>query len=180
MLPIRSVDTAGKSRFAAKESKTSSTDEYYAKAETIATNRLIDVVATRRMHSQLRMDIHRAFLHLQQDELVLVDPPRIWKDAKATAGRDSAKLWRTKRVLYGGTKAPEERLELFGKVLEELVGLVRSKSAPDFFRTSNGQVVTELHMCDMHASGPCDALEKLEGDSSERASVKHTEESETL
>ena len=75
----------------------------------MATNRLIDVVATRRMHSLLRMDIHRAFLHLQQDELVLVDPPRIWKDAKATAGRDSAKLWRMKRVLYGGTKAPRRK-----------------------------------------------------------------------
>ena len=30
VLPICSVDTAGKSGFAAKESKTSSTDEYYA------------------------------------------------------------------------------------------------------------------------------------------------------
>ena len=41
-------------------------------------------------------------------------------------------------------------------------------------------------MCDMHASGPCDALEKLEGDMQcERASVQHAvifraEESETL
>ena len=63
--------------------------------------------------------------------------------------------------------------------------MVRSKCAPDFFRSSNGQVVTELHMGDMHASGPCDTLEKLEGDCSERASVKHAMifrvgESETL
>ena len=79
----------------------------------------------------------------------------------------------------------EKWLELSGNVLEESAGTVRSKCAPDFFRSSNGQVVTELHIGDMHASGPCDTLEKLEGDCSERASVKHAMifragESETL
>ena len=51
--------------------------------------------------------------------------------------------------------------------------LVRSQSALDFFRSSNGQVVTELHISEMHASGPGDTLEKLEGESGERTSVKH-------
>ena len=79
----------------------------------------------------------------------------------------------------------EKWLELSGNVLEESAGTVRSKCAPDFFRSSNGQVVTELHMGDMHASGPCDTLEKLEGDCSGRAIVKHAMlfragESETL
>ena len=127
---------------------------------------------------------HRAFPHLLQVELVLVDPPRIWKDAKATAGRDSAKLWRMRRVLCGRTKAPREWLECFGKVLEESAGMVRGKRAL-LFRSSIGQVVTELHMGDMRESGPCDALEKLEGDSSGRAIVTHAmisraRESETL
>ena len=105
VLPTRSVDTVGKSPFVAKESKTLSTDENYAQTTTMATNRLIDVVATRRKHLLLGMDSHRAFLHLEQDELVSVVPPRIWKDAKAPSGRDSAKLWRMKRILYGCTKA---------------------------------------------------------------------------
>ena len=160
MLPARSVDTVGKSRFVAMESKTWSTDENYAQAKTMATNRLIDVVATRRKHLLLGMDSHRAFLHLEQDELVSVVPLRIWTDAKASAGGDSAKLWRMKRVLYGYTKGLREWLELFGKVLKESAGLVRSQSAPDFFRSFNGQVVTELHMGDVHASEPCDTLEK--------------------
>ena len=90
-----------------------------------------------------------------------VVPPRIWTDAKASAGRDSAMLWRMKRVLHGCTKALRGWLVFFGKVLEESAGLVRSKCAPDFFRSSNGQVFTELHTGDMHASGPCDALEEL-------------------
>ena len=88
---------------------------------------------------------------------MLVDPLGIWKDAKAAAGRDSAMLWRMKRVLCGGTRAPREWLQLFGKVLGVSAGLVRSKSALDFFRTSNRQVVAELHMGGMHASGLCDA-----------------------
>ena len=122
MLPTRSVDTGGKSRFVAMESKTWSTDENYAQAKTMATNRLIDVVATTRKHLLLGMDSHRALLHLKQDELVSVVPPRIWTDAKASAGGDSAMLWRMKCVLYGCTKALREWLELFGKVLEESAG----------------------------------------------------------
>ena len=77
---------------------------------------------------------HRAFLHLEQDELVLVDLLRMWNDAKAAAGRDPAKSWRMKRVLYGRTKAPREWLELFGIVIEESAGMARSKRAPDFFQ----------------------------------------------
>ena len=69
---------------------------------------------------------HRVFLHLLQVELVLVDPHRMWNYAKAAAGRDSAKSWRMKRVLYGRTKAPREWLELFSKVLEESAGMVRT------------------------------------------------------
>ena len=64
VLPTRSVDTVGKSRFVAKEPKTWSTDENYAQAMTMATNRLIDVVATRRKHLLLGIDSHRALLHL--------------------------------------------------------------------------------------------------------------------
>ena len=56
----------------------------------MATNRLIDVVATRRKHLLYGVDIHRAFLHLEQDELVLVDPPRTRKDAKAAAGLNAS------------------------------------------------------------------------------------------
>ena len=166
------MDTAGKARFVATEFKTRSTEEYNAHATTVATNCLIDVVATRRKHSRLATDISRAVHRLEEDELVLVDPPKMWKEAEAAAGRASTRSWRIRSVLYGSRKAPREWLELFGTVLEEPAGLVRSKTAPHFFRSPNGQVVAQLHMDDVHASGPDDDLEKLEGDVSARVTVR--------
>ena len=77
MLPTRFVDTAGKARFVANEFETWSTDEYDAQATTMATHRLIDVVARRRKHSWVAVDIHRAFLYFEMGELLLVDPSQI-------------------------------------------------------------------------------------------------------
>ena len=71
----RFVDTAGKSRFVAKEFLSRTTDEYNAQETTMATNRVIDMVVTRRRHARMIMDVHRDFRHLEEDWLVLVDPP---------------------------------------------------------------------------------------------------------
>ena len=45
------------------------------------------------------MDVHRAFRHLVEDELVLVDPPQIWERCgSCRAGRNPARLWRKTSV----------------------------------------------------------------------------------
>ena len=38
------------------------------------------------------MDVHRAFLHLVEDKLVVVNPPEFLKDADAAAAREPARL----------------------------------------------------------------------------------------
>ena len=71
VLSTGSVEKAGKALSVAKHFEAWSTDEYFAQATTMATHRLIDVVAMRRKHSRLVMDIRRASLHLEEEELVL-------------------------------------------------------------------------------------------------------------
>ena len=80
VLATHFVDTEGTSRFVAKEFNTGATDEFYAKATTMTTNKLIDIIATKRCHARLVMDISRAFLHLEEKETVLVEPPKMWKE----------------------------------------------------------------------------------------------------
>ena len=67
-LRTRFVDTEGKSRFVAKEFNTGATDEFFAQASTMSTGRLVDVLASHRRHSRLVLDVHRAFLHLVEDD----------------------------------------------------------------------------------------------------------------
>ena len=85
VLSTRFVETSGKPSSVAKEF-TWTTDEYNTQATTIATIRVIDLVVTRWRHARMSMGVHRAFLHLVEDELDWVDPPQIWKDAEAAAG----------------------------------------------------------------------------------------------
>ena len=182
ILGTRFVDTDEKSRFVAKEFDTGPTDQFYAQATTMTTNRLVDVLATKRGHGRLIMDIHRAFLHLVEDELVLVEPPDIWKQEEIAAGRDGTQLWRTKKILYGGRKAPKAWLDFFGALLVEKAGLVQSRSAPQFFRDTQGDMLLELHMDDLHAEGPDNILDDLAEvvketfQSSTRCSSEHVNE----
>ena len=170
-LRTRFVDTEGKSRFVAKEFNTGATDEFFAQAS----GRLVDVLASHRRHSRLVLDVHRAFLHLVEDEIVLVDPPALWKEQEEAAGRDSSLVWRMQKVLYGRRKAPKEWLKYFGRVLVEHAGLIQSASAPQFFRSSNGQVFLEVHMDDIHASGPTADLEQIVKIVGHHVSVKHAD-----
>ena len=70
ILKTRFVDTEEKSRFVAKEYNTGATDEFFAQATTMTTGRLVDAMACKHRHSRMILDVHRAFLHLPEDETV--------------------------------------------------------------------------------------------------------------
>ena len=113
-MKTRFVDTDEKSRFVAKEYNTGATDEFFAQATTMTTGRMVDALACKRRHSRMILDVHRAFLHLIEDETVLVEPPLEWQEAEPAAGRDPTRLWLMKKILYGRRKAPKEWLVFFG------------------------------------------------------------------
>ena len=63
---------------------------------------------------------------------------------------------------------------IFGKALEEHAGLSRSQNLPHLFRTPYGQVVVELHMDDLHASGLLDKmLQDIKKSVEPRVAIKH-------
>ena len=72
ILKTRFVDTDEKSRFVAKEYNTGATDEFFAQATTMSTGRLVGALACKHRHSRMILDVHRAFLHLTEEETVLV------------------------------------------------------------------------------------------------------------
>ena len=108
ILKTRFVDTDEKSRFVAKEYNTGATDEFFAQATMMSTGRLVDALACKRWHSRMILDVHWAFLHLTEEETVLVEPPLEWQESERAAGRDPTRLWRMKKILYGRRKAPKE------------------------------------------------------------------------
>ena len=103
---------------------------------------------------------------------MLVDASQIWEHAEAAAAMDSTMCWRMQRELYGHGKATRAWQDLFGKVLEETIELVRSKKAHLIF-LAVPTVVTELPMDDLCVSGPYDVLKKLKDDASARLCVKY-------
>ena len=113
VLQTRFVDTDEKSRFVAKEYNTFATGEFFAQATTMSTGRLVDAIAAHHRGSRMILDVHRAFLHLPEDEVVVIEPPGEWKRREEQAGRDPTRLWLTKKVLYGRRKAPRCWLGFF-------------------------------------------------------------------
>ena len=79
---------------------------------------------------------------------LMVDPPQIWKDAEAAAGRYPARLLQMKRVLYGRRKAPREWPDFSGQFPHSVQG-------------PWGQVVVEPDIHDLHASGPLNMLPEI-------------------
>ncbi len=75
ILKTRFVDTEDKSRFVAKQyNNTGATNEFFARATTMTTGRLVDALACQHRHSRMTLDVCRAFLCSIEDETVLVEP----------------------------------------------------------------------------------------------------------
>ena len=54
------------------------TDDHFAPGTTSPTQRLVDYIAAKRGQVKLFADFSRAFLHVEEDKLVYVNPPEIW------------------------------------------------------------------------------------------------------
>ena len=123
-------------------------DEYYAQATTMATSRVIDVVASRRRHARMIMDVHRAFRRV-----VLTSWSHGWPASNLE--RRGSRSWTIsceavaeKRVLYGRRKAPREWPDFSGQFSHSLQG-------------PWGQVVVEPDIDDLHASGLLNMLPEI-------------------
>ena len=149
----------------------------------MATNRLIHVVATRRKHLLLGMDIPSSFSPSSAGRAgvgcsashVELRESCSWKRFSQVVENETCSAWTHEGTSKNGLNCPATFSKSRLGRCEANVHLI----------CSTGQGVTEWHMGDMRASGPCDTLDKLEGGSSERTSVKHAilfraGESETL
>ena len=75
-MSTRFVDTEEKSRFVSREFRDGEiTDDHFAPGTTSPTQRLVDYLAAKRGHAKLIADFSRAFLHVEEDELIYV---KLW------------------------------------------------------------------------------------------------------
>ncbi len=153
------VDAENKSRFVVKDFNSGAMDEPSAKATTMSAGCLVDIPVTQRRHSRLTLGIRRGVLHVIEDEVVLVEPPSEWTEEELESGQDPMQLWLMKKILYGRRKTPCCWLQFFGELLTS-IGLVQSKSAPHFLKTTDGQAPLEVHVDAVHGCGSTLALQR--------------------
>ena len=96
-----------------------------------------------------------AFLHVEEEEDVVVTPPIEWTGQQHKLGHGSKQVWRMLNTLYGRRAAPRRWMAWFTKLLLEC-GLQRLDAAPSFSAGKDAKVAStflELHMDDVHGTG---------------------------
>ena len=93
-LSTRFGDTEDKSRFVSREfNGKDGSVEFFAPATTNSTAKFIDFIAAKRGHARMIGDFSRAFLQIEEDEEVYVQPPDFWiKDRERR--REKIQMWR--------------------------------------------------------------------------------------
>ena len=114
-ISARFVDAEEKSRFVSREFRGGEVaNDHYAPGATQPTQRFVDYVAAKRGHARLSAGFSGAFLHVIEDELIYVDPPKIWIEDRRGRGLDINVVWRMKSDLWP-TQSSASLVRLFGR-----------------------------------------------------------------
>ena len=138
-------------------------DDLYCPGASFSTGRLVDALALKYDWSSFTLDGTNAFLHCPEPDTVTVDPPAVWLEEEAKAGRSTRVLWHMLATLYGRRIAPQRWSKWFAGMLCEC-GLKRCLPAPQFFAGDAMEVKTmfvEVHMDDLHGTGEDSHREEL-------------------
>jgi len=98
------------------------------------------------------VDVHTAFLHASMEEPVLVRAPE-----EARASPESPKWWLPRKALYGYRRAPRLWADHLAAILQDL-GMLRLRSDPSVFVTTDRRVRLLVHVDDLAISGPQDRV----------------------
>ena len=77
-------------------------DEHFAPTPTDETTRIIEAYAVQKGFKMRTADVSAAFLHADEEERVIVRPPKEWQE------KNPGKMWLLLKALYGRRTAPKQ------------------------------------------------------------------------
>ena len=136
-----------RSRLCVQDFATTKSDEYFAPTPAEASTRILEAYAVRHGYRVRWADVGVAFLHAEELERVIVNPPAEWRR------RWPGFMWLLKKCLYGRRPGPKRWYQTFRETLVTL-GLEASLVQPTLFRHPTHGVVMEAHVDDIEITGP--------------------------
>ena len=122
-----------RARFVAREFESQEfLDDLFSPSSRHSTSRIIDYIALKRRLCTFISDVTNAFLHVDIDEEVYVDPPQEFLDQEIAEGRSLSIKWLLLKQLYGRRRAGQAWVNFMADNLEE-AGCVRCEAALQFF-----------------------------------------------
>ena len=96
-------DGSCRARFVAREfrSQGGPRTDTFAAASSQATNTIADHIAEANNWPRMIADVEAAYLHVPIQEAAHVQPPAVWLEAEAAAGRPIDVVWQLQKELYG-------------------------------------------------------------------------------
>ncbi len=124
-------------------------DEHFAPTPTDETTRIIEACALQKGFKMRTADVSDAFLHADEEERVIVRPPKEWQE--------TGKIWLLLKALYGRRTAPKNWNQKLTTDLMSL-GVESCDAQPSLFFSREKQIAIEVHVDDFDIAGPDDGV----------------------
>ena len=160
-------------RYVAQEFKWMETrDDVFAASSTAQMARMVDFVSIKEEnYGTFFADCIKAYYQADQLEEVCVKPPIEYLRLLTKLGRDSDIMWRLKKML------PGQRIAGAGWIATARKRLVANgyecnEALPQFYYHREKKTLLELHMDDIHGTGPVEVLKKVIAELRETFDIK--------
>ena len=128
-------------------------EDLFTPANTVSTERMIDIHANKLGNIRVIVDCKNAYLHAAEDEAVVCKPADIWLEKWIAGGGRPDILWRLRKQMYGRRKASQSFNDYMARVLGSLE-LEQFCGATQFWINRAKQTLIDLHQDDLHCSIP--------------------------
>ena len=145
--------------------------DVFAPSSTPSAGRVVDHLSFQKSCHTLTTDVTNAYFHVDEDEECYVDPSAEWPEQQAALGNSTSVPWRVRRQLCGPRRAGTRWVGFIAELLEEQ-SVDRCDAAPQFFANCELDVFIEVHMDDLHGTGPRPALDLIQTNFSQKILVK--------
>ncbi len=133
-------------------------DDVFAASPTAQMSRMVDFVSIKEEgHGTFVADCVKAYYQADQLEEVCVRPPLEYLKLLEKLGRDSNIMWRFRKMLPGQRIAGAGWITTARKPPEDK-SYENNQALPQIFYDSQRKILLELHMDDIHGTGPLDQL----------------------
>lgn len=171
-VPTRDPQGVLKLRWCVREFKFASRrDDLFTPASTASTERVIDIVATKRRLKRVIVDCKNAYLHADEDEKVFAKPPRVWLERWIAQGGSPTVVWILRKQIYGRRKASQAFNDYLAVVFLNL-GMIRYEALLQFWKHPKRKMIADVHQDDGHATGKDEDLEWFVDELKEHLMIK--------